>query len=161
MDEISITKIGGEKAIPLNESFFSYEVNTDCNKLLKFVGEYLIKNNDLISCKGLLELGEELISQGTIDFTKKNFELIRQLLFDTAQLLHQNPNLTKIHKIWKKATLSFQSLGQVIQKLDNEEIGFVWIDGVLVRAMEEGHWLLLENVIDLKVLLFLLHFSFC
>ena len=41
--------------------------------------------------KGLLDLEEELIGQGQIDFTKKNFELIRQLLFDTAQLLHQNP----------------------------------------------------------------------
>ena len=34
--------------------------------------------------------------------------------------------------------------------MNSQEIGFTWIDGVLVRAMERGEWLLLENVTSLK-----------
>jgi midasin len=40
----------------------------------------------------------------------------------------------------------FEVICKTLDKLENQEIGFVWLDGILIQAMENGTWLLLEDV---------------
>merc|ERR1712196_690369 len=79
-------------------------------------------------------------------FEEQLFDVLKELFFDISSYIKKENSNVEITNLWKRSKRLFEIICEILDKLENEEIGFVWLDGILIQAMENGHWLLLEDV---------------
>ncbi|OBA28466.1 P-loop containing nucleoside triphosphate hydrolase protein [Hanseniaspora valbyensis NRRL Y-1626] len=62
-------------------------------------------------------------------------------LFNESLSLYSSEQLDTVNKL-KEDIMKFSEL---LKKQNNSSVKFEWFDGMLVQAVEEGHWLILDN----------------
>ena len=91
------------------------------------------------------DVNEKFLGHVTNAFVKENYRMCLKLILHVSKMV---PIKSKMLKAWKEFSAELESLTSYMQRQEKskESLLFSFVEGCLLQAMKNGHWLLLDEI---------------